>query len=462
MVEHKNKYNRALSFVDLVFAGYGFIIGAGIFTLMPYIMGYSKGYSWGAFVLGFIISILTGLSFARLNYEYPKNEAEYAWIMNILTDKNKPKTSWRNRLVKYFANIVIYAVVLLTVLGGATIITGMKDIIEAYKFGINNYVVCFILILVPTLVNIIGTKYTKIFNKASMSIITVAFLSIGAIALKYNKNFSDNKFFTGKTQATVPGIFRGAFISIFAFNGFQSVVQLSEEAQNREDIPKGIVASVSISTILYLIVTISIISILGLKKASNSVYPFAEAFSVVAGKRGVDIVNALAILCMISTMFMKVFSSSRLLQKLSVLKLAPSYLQKLVPANKLFESFSSNKSTENEVNNAPKSTFETMPIYAIITYFVAVCILVVLGKGILEKLASGSNFMIFFIYTAVNLLCILNHHKSKDKVDTEVMNNIPGFLKTYPWYSILGTIIAFIFLLLSPKFMSDIKPRAPP
>jgi basic amino acid/polyamine antiporter, APA family len=461
MVEHKNKYNRALTFVDLVFAGYGFIIGAGIFTLMPYIMGYSKGYSWGAFVLGFIISILTGLSFARLNYEYPQNEAEYSWIMNILTDTNKPKTSWRNRLVSYFANIVIYAVVLLTVLGGATIITGMKDIIEAYKFGINNYVLCFILILVPTLVNIIGTKYTKTFNKASMSIITLAFLSIGAIALKYNKNFNDNKFFTGNRKATMPGIFRGAFISIFAFNGFQSVVQLSEEAKNREDIPKGIVASVSISTVLYLIVTISIISILGLKKASNSVYPFAEAFSAVAGKRGVDIVNILAILCMISTMFMKVFSSSRLLQKLSVLKLAPSYLQKLVPANKLFESFSSNK-VNNEVNNEPKSTFETMPIYAIITYFVAVCILVVLGKGILEKLASGSNVMIFFIYTAVNLLCILNHHKSKDKVDKEVMNNMPGFLKSYPWYSILGTIITFIFLILSPKFISDIKPRAPP
>ena len=128
MVQHKNKYNRGLSFVDIVFAGYGFIIGAGIFTLMPYIMGYSKGYSWGAFVLGFIISILTGLSFARLNYEYPNNEAEYSWIMNILTDKNKPKTSWRNRLVKYFANIVIYSVVLLTILGGATIITGLKDI----------------------------------------------------------------------------------------------------------------------------------------------------------------------------------------------------------------------------------------------------------------------------------------------------------------------------------------------
>ena len=179
--ENKNVLKRNLSYFDISFAGYGFIIGAGIFTLMPYVMGYSKGYSWMAFLLGFIISILTGLSFARLNYEYPKNEAEYALIINILTDKNKPKTSWRNKIVKYFANIVIYAVVILSVLGGATIITGMKDIIETYKFGINNYLICFLLILFPTIINIIGTKYTTSLNKISMTIITLAFLTIGGI-----------------------------------------------------------------------------------------------------------------------------------------------------------------------------------------------------------------------------------------------------------------------------------------
>jgi amino acid transporter len=146
-MDNKNNLKKSLSFIDLVFAGYGFIIGAGIFTLMPFIMKYSKGYSWMAFFLGFIISILTGLSFARLNYEYPNNEAEYAWIMNILTDKKKPASSLWNRLVKYFANIIIYAVVLLTLLGGATLITGMKDIIASYRFGINNYLLCFILIL---------------------------------------------------------------------------------------------------------------------------------------------------------------------------------------------------------------------------------------------------------------------------------------------------------------------------
>jgi amino acid transporter len=414
-----------------------------------------------AFFLGFIISILTGLSFARLNYEYPNNEAEYAWIMNILTDKKKPKTSLWNRLVKYFANIIIYAVVLLTLLGGATLITGMKDIIASYKFGINNYILCFILILIPTIINIIGTKYTKGFNKISMVVITLSFLVVAGIAMKYNKYFGDNKFMTTNTKATLPDIMHGAFISIFAFNGFQSVVQLSEEAKNRADIPKGILTSISISTILYIIITISIISIIGLKRATNSIYPFAESFSVISGTNGVNIVNILALLCMISTMFMAVLSSSRLLHKLSILKLLPSYLKKITPLNNYFEKFSVNKNIEN-IENKKSSFFENMPINAILTYFVLICIIVVIGKGVLERMASFSNIMIFFIYTSVNILCIVNHYKNKDKLYVGDLKNMPKFLKTYPWYSILGSIITFIFLILSPKYIKNIKPRIPP
>ena len=457
-----NKYNRQLSFVDIVFAGYGFIIGAGIFTLMPYIIGYSKGYSWGAFFLGFIISILTGLSFARLNFEYPQNEAEYAWIMNILSDfdttTNKPKKSLKNTCVRYFANIIIYAVAILCVFGTAIIVTGIKDIVETYKFGINNFIIMIIVLGIPTIINIVGVKYTTLINKIAMIIITIAFLFVGGIAFKHNKHFKDNKFITTNTKTTFPGMVRGAFISIFAYNGFQSVVQLSEESKNRADIPKGIVASVSISTILYLIVTISIISIIGLKRASNSVYPFSEAFSSIAGNKGRDIVNILAIFCMISTMLVQVFSSSRLLQKLSVLGLLPKYLQKLISVDTMLEQFNVNK------NKIKESKYEKLPIYAILTFFVLVILLVIIGKGILEILASSSNLIVFFIFTSVNILCIINHYKSNKKFNNVESDNksVDNFINMFPWYSILGAIISFIFLILAPGYMNDIKPRTPP
>jgi len=467
------KYTRQLSYFDLVFAGYGFIIGAGIFTLMPYIIGYSQGYSWGAFVLGFIVSILTGLSFARLNFEYPDNEAEYSWIINILSDFDSgskvPKKSPKNTFVRYFANIVIYAVAILCILGCGALVAGIKDIISTYKFGISNFVIMLLLLGFPTIVNIIGVKYTKTLNKITMTIVTLAFICIAGIALKHHDHFKDNKFTTVKAKATLPGMVRGAFISILAYNGFQSVVQLSEETKNRADIPKGIVTSVSISTVLYLIVTISIISIIGLKKASNSVYPFAEAFSTVAGGKGKDIVNILAIVAGTNTLLLQVFSSSRLLQKLSVLGLLPRYLQKLMPATKLlgplkFEKVEMEEFSSDNKKDVFSKYFENMPIYAIITFFVIVMIVVVLGKGILELLTSASNMIAFFIFTSVNILCIVNHYKSKEKITYNNIENktLKGFIGMYPWYSILGALISLVFLILAPGYMRDIKPRTPP
>ena len=55
-----NRYVRNLEFSDLFFAGYGFIIGAGIFTLLPFIIKYGKGSSWFSFVLGGLICGLSG------------------------------------------------------------------------------------------------------------------------------------------------------------------------------------------------------------------------------------------------------------------------------------------------------------------------------------------------------------------------------------------------------------------
>ena len=431
MANKSDKLERKLNFSDIIFAGYSFIIGAGIFTLMPYIIGYSKGYSWMAFLLGIIISMLTGLSFARLNFEYPENEAEYAWILNILGDKNSPTSSLKNRIVKIIANIVIGAVMVLSVFAGATVTTGIKDIIATYKFGINNYVLCIIILLIPAITNIIGTESTTMLNKIIMIVITLCFLLIVGIAIFYNKYIGENKLMPKKIS-DFSGIVRSAFLSIFAFNGFQSVVQMSEEAKNRSDIPKGIISSLSISGVLYIIVTISVISIIGIKRASKSVYPISEAFSVLPWKNEQDIVNFLSILCMFGTLLMMIFSSSRLLQKLSKLDLAPDYLKKL-------------------------SGDKKMPINSIITYCILSFLLIIIGKGILEKLAIGSNMMVFFIFTAVNILCIINYYKKKKLDLSNEDKNITGFINMYPWYSILGAIISFIFLLLSPKYIKDLN-----
>ena len=77
---------------------------------------------------------------------------------------------------------------------------------------------------------------------------------------------------------------KSSFITIFAYNGFQSIVQLSEEANKSSDIPKAIVSSTSFATVVYAFITISVISLIGIKKAKKSISPLADAYGVYFGK----------------------------------------------------------------------------------------------------------------------------------------------------------------------------------
>ena len=83
----ENKLARQLNFIDLFFSGVAYMIGVGIFALMPYIIKYGKKNSVLAFIIGGILCTLTGFSFCRLNYQYPVNDAEYSWIREILKKK---------------------------------------------------------------------------------------------------------------------------------------------------------------------------------------------------------------------------------------------------------------------------------------------------------------------------------------------------------------------------------------
>ena len=150
------KLTRRLKFNDMFFAGIAYMIGAGVYTLMPFIIKYGKGNSWLAFVIGGIVSIFTGLSFARLNYEYPVNDAEYSWILNIFKNKKNNKS---NKFVKYFATTTIWVVGIMGIFARATTVLGLSEFISTYNLGIPKYLITFVGLGIPTLINLIGVNY---------------------------------------------------------------------------------------------------------------------------------------------------------------------------------------------------------------------------------------------------------------------------------------------------------------
>ena len=438
------KLERRLDFNDMFFTGISYMIGAGIFTLLPFIIKYGGKNAWLAFVIGGIISILTGLSFARLNYQYPVNDAEYSWILEIFKKQGEDKP---NRFVKLFASTVIWVVGIMGIFAKATIALGLAEFIGTYNLGIPKHVITFFALAIPTLINSIGVTYAANVAKTIITLVVCSFLVIIVSVTKHNKFLGDNKLKLDLNN--LGGLGRATFITIFAFTGFQSVVQLSEETVSRNIIPKSITASVIFTTIFYALVLISVIAIVGLNKASNTIYPVSEAYNVIFGKNGRNIVTIVSIICMFSTLVIGVLGVSRLFQKLSVKGIAPKILSKLVSLDSIF---GRKENYQNDVDK--KSMFDPMPLPALLVVFVSAFLLTFVKGGILELMANATNSMLFFIFTTVNLLVIVNYFKTRNSKDQLKSDDklIQSFLTMPPWYAIIGFILALIFLIISPKY----------
>lgn len=444
MEEPKSNYIKNLDIYDLFFAGYGFIIGAGIFTLMPFIIKYSKGNSWLAFVMGGIICVLVGLSYSKLNLKFPTNDAEYVWIYKIF---NKDEKTPPSIPVKLLSSIVIWVVMAIGLFNAATVLVGQTEFINSY-FPMNKKLLSLGLISFTTLLNCLGNKYSTAFNKGIMGTVTAGFFLLFGIAGFKGKRFNEISFIPTTSSllqnANNTNIFKGlvqsSFISIFAFNGFQSLVQLSEEAKDKKDIPKGILTAIGFTTFIYAAVAISIIVLIGVQKAKTSLYPISDAYGVLFGSKGRDIVTIISIIVLLNTLMLITLSRSRILQKLAIRKQAPKFFQKLTSLEEIFrkkEKFTDNIKNKNKNDNSSDKV--TLPINSILAVSIITYLLTFIKKGAIEGLANITNIFIFFVFILVHVLVIVDYHKNKGKDED---NHKYSFLKGFPWYAYIGGLIS--------------------
>ena len=432
-LDKSKQYKRVLDFPDLFSAGYSFVIGAGIFILLPIIIKFGGGISWISFIIGCLICLFTGLSYSKLNMIFPTNDAEYAWILNVLNFDKVRDPKKINMIVKSLANLVIWIIFFIGVFTSATVLVCQSNFIKEY-INLDKTLIISLLSIVPVIVNIFGSKTATHFNKAVILIISTLF----GVVLKYA--ISDGKYFNELIPSEKPSmnmmksIFNSSFVTLFLYNGFQSLVQLSEEAKHHEDIPKSLISSLLFSAILYSIFTISVIALLGAKASSKSKMTLVDALKVVFSNKNVNIINIIVIIILTNTVIIISLSRSRLLQKMSIRGIAPSIFKSL--------------GNENNVNK------ETNPVNAIIGVGIITFLSTFIKEGAVESLASLTNIFILISFFMVNALMIVFHYKTKTLEELEKQKisdaKIPQ-LKGLPWYSIIGVIMSLAYLLKYPK-----------
>ncbi len=457
--DSKSGFKRALTVTNLTTLGIGAIIGAGIFVLTGQA---AAQYAGPAIVISFIISGLAcafaGLCYAEFasmipiagsayTYAYATLGEFLAWIigwdliLEYLFAASTVSVGWGGYVVSFLHDFGIHIPTAYTAATGSVLVNipniGWQQVtsnlisnLSLQGININSLphvtailnLPAMFIIMALSLLLIIGIRESANFNNVmvitKVSVI-ILFIAIGIAFIK-----------TGNWHPFIPkntgvwghfgwsGILRGAGVIFFAYIGFDAVSTAAQEAKNpQRDMPVGILGSLTVSTILYILVALVLTGIVSYT-ALNVADPVAVGVNAMG--KGMfwlrPIVKIAAIAGLSSVILVMLLGQPRIFFSMSKDGLLPPVFSKVHPK------------------------FKTPYVSTLLTGSVAMILAGILPISILGELVSIGTLLAFVIVCISILVLRRTNPELKRPFRTPFVPVVP----------ILGALICFIQMAALP------------
>ena len=153
--------------------------------------------------------------------------------------------------------------------------------------------------------------------------ITVAHVALLLFVIGYGLSFFSPANLVPFAPFGAPGVIRGASICFFSFVGVDSVANAAEECRDpNRDLPAGMVGGISVATVLYLLMSLTLVGMLPYATIDPDA-PFAVAFSQRGIKWANGVVAAGALMGIVTSIVVSLYSQTRLLMVLGRERLLP-------------------------------------------------------------------------------------------------------------------------------------------
>jgi basic amino acid/polyamine antiporter, APA family len=320
--EHSLK--RVLGPMNLLFLGIGAVIGTGIFVLTGQAAAANAG---PAVVISMIIaglaSALAGLCYSEFASTVPVAGSAYVYAYATLGE--------------FIAWVIGWDLILEYALGAATVAVGWSGNLSALlgEFGLQfpaalsaapgtlvsmagggtvtavfNLPAVLITIAVTALL-IVGVQESATVN----SVIVVIKVGVVLLIVAGGAMFIDASNwhpFIPRNEGTFgaygwSGVFRGAAVVFFAYIGFDAVSTSAQEARDpQRDMPRGILGSLAVCTVLYVVVSAVMVGLVPYKALLNQPAPMVVAIDAgavrAAGTAWAGVMHALRLLVVVGTL----------------------------------------------------------------------------------------------------------------------------------------------------------------
>lgn len=353
----KRSLTRQLGAFDLTMLGIGAVIGTGIFVLTAVAANKAGPGMMYSFVIAGFVCALTALMYSEIAAMVPVSGSAYTYSYAVLGEMIAWMVGW--------ALILEYAVAAGAVAVGwsgyangflAHHGIGLPDFLAAGPFWVEQMkdgavvhmvdgvthkggfnLIAFLLSLLVTALLVAGTSKSA---KVTALLVIVKIIALTAfIALTFpvvdQANFVPMLPNGWGTPLSGVGVLGAAASIFFAYVGFDAVSTAAEETRNpNRNIPIGLIGSLGICTIFYLLVAYGAVGAAGAQpggELSMSKEPLAYILRAIGHPLIGDMVGWAAIIALPSVVLMMIFGQTRILFTMARDGLLPEGLSKVHP-----------------------------------------------------------------------------------------------------------------------------------
>lgn len=403
---------QSVSLRQAILYGVGVILGAGIYALIGDAAAIAGNAVWLAFVIAAIIASLTAFSYAELSSRFPKESAAAVYVEKAFNKK------WFSFFVGFLSLIVMLFSVSAVALGFAAYFK--------YFFPLPEILVATTIILICSVINFLGIQesvkinniFTIIEALGLILIIIFGFQFIGTVDLFVGPN--------GEVLGLglMPVIFSSVALIFFAYLGFEQIANISEEMINpNKNVPRAIILSLLIATIIYILVALVAVSVVSPAELGASTGggvaegPLALVATKSIGPEFAFWLSIIALFATSNTVLIMLVVSSRIFYGLSNQGLLPKKL--------------------SIVHKKTKTPYYSVFISALIA-------ILFLFIGSLEELGNLTTLATFLLFFTVNAALIAMRLKEK-RIVAKVYS--PINYKHYPLLAIAAGLFCLTMFL---------------
>ena len=301
---------RHMGLFQLTMYGVGLILGAGIYVLIGEATGFAGNSVWISFILGAIVAVFAGLSYAELTALFPRAAAEYVFV----------KKAFKNNFIAF---IIGWLTAITSMIVAATVALGFGGYFSQF-IDIPIVVTAVILLGVLSFVNFIGIRESAWANTI-FAIVTIGGLGL-IIVLGFTFEPTESiDYFEAPNGMT--GIILAFVLIFFAFIGFEDMANVAEEVRKpKKTIPRAIMLSILITGVIYVLVSLAAVRVVNWAELGESAAPLAEIAQTSIGVGGGITLSLIALFATASTVLITLVAGARILYGMARDNSLPSIL----------------------------------------------------------------------------------------------------------------------------------------